>query len=224
MIIQNRYIAASFFALTIACTASPALAQFGALLGGGGAAKQTAGDPDAFLKSAQSAEKLMRNSVTLLARGLSSKEKAAELEANRNAANAITNPEEKKAKLLEVSKQEQAAANEALNNSKMADDIKKMDSAKKEQVSGAAFNFMLALLQDKDLVGQASGLISSLSSNPMNISKVGGIKDVAASLQNQITDASQVAGKMSQLFSAVGVTAPASKDEKPKTTAAVAGD
>ena len=89
MIIQNRYLAATIFALAVACTASPAMAQFGALLGGGGAAKQTAGDPDAFLKSAQAAEKLMRNSVTLLSRGLSSKEKAAELEANRNAANAI---------------------------------------------------------------------------------------------------------------------------------------
>ena len=224
MIIQNRYLAGTIFALAVACTASPAMAQFGALSGLGGGAKQTAGDPDAFLKSALAAEKLMRNSVTLLSRGLSSKEKAAELEANRNAANAITNPEEKKAKLLEVSRQELAVANEALNNSKLADDIKKMDTAKTEQISGAAFNFMLALLQDKDLVTQASGLISSLSSNPMNISKLGAIKDVAASLQNQITDGSQIIGKMPAIFSVVGVAAPASKDEKPKTTMAVAGD
>lgn len=225
MIFQRRYLTVSFFALAVACTASPAMAQFGSLLGLlGGGAPQSIGDPDAFLKAAQSAEKLMRNSVTLLSLGLSSKEKAAELEASREAANAITNPEEKKAKLLEVSKQEQAAANEALNNSKMAEDIKTMNSGKKEQVSAAAFNFMLALLQDKALIQQGVTLVASLSSNPMNILKMGSIKDTAASLQSQITDGAQIAGKMPQLFSAIDVTAPTSKDEKQKTTVAVAGD
>ena len=206
---------------------TPQVMSFGLgdMLGGGSkTSNASAGDPDAFLKSAKDAESLMNNSLTLLVRSLASKEKAAGFEASRKAANAVTDPAEKQAKLNEVSKSEAATINEILSNDKFKDDIKQMDGKQKEDLGAAAFNFALALLQDQSLVEQSSGLISSLLSNPMNVSKLGTVKDAAFSLSNQVSSASKIAAKMPDVFSAVGVKAPASKDEKPKTTSQVAGD
>lgn len=197
---------------------TPASAQFGKLIGGlgGGSTASASANPEDFVKTALAAEKLMNNSVALLAVSLSSKEKAAELEAQRKAANANTDPAEKKAKLTELNKSQQAALNEALSNANMEANIKKMDGQQRDTLAAAAFNFMLALLQDKALLEQGQGLVTSLSSNPMNISKLGDVKNVISSLSNQVSDASSIAEKMPAIFSAVGVKAPASKDEKPK--------
>lgn len=204
--------------------AAPAYAQFGSLLGMAKPGSGTASaDPEAFLKSAQAAEKLMNNSVVLLARGLSSKEEAAKMEANRNAANALTDPAERQAKKLEVDKTEKAVINEKLSSAGTEEVLKNLNADQKAQVAAASFNFMLALLQDKALVEQATGLISSMSGNPMNLSKLGGIKDAAASLKQQIADASVFADKMPKVFAAVGVSAPVSKDDKPKEMNQVAG-
>jgi len=193
-------------------------------LTGGSKTTSSAGDPDAFIKSALGAEKLMNNSVTLLVRSLASKKDAAEIDAKEKAANAVTDPAEKEAKLTEVRKSKEAVINANASTDKLKAEVAKMDGKQKEDLGAAAFNFMLALLQDKDLAGQAGGLISSLSSNPMNLVKIGSLKDVASSLSNQVLSASQIATKMPDIFSAVGVKAPVSKDEKPKVTVVVAGD
>ena len=202
----------------------PAMAQFSLPSFGGSNPSGAAADPDAFIKSAQAAESLMNNSVRFLASALSSKEKAAEFDAAQKAANALTNPEEKKAKLAEVQKSQLAAVNESASNDQFKSNIAKMDDKKKEGLAASAFNFMLALLKDKDLVDQAKGIVSSMSSNPASLGKIGGVKDAASSLSNQLTSASQVAGKMPDIFSAVNVKAPASKDDKPKVTAEVTGE
>ena len=99
-----------------------------------------------------------------------------------------------------------------------------MDDKKKEGLAASAFNFMLALLKDKDLVDQAKGLISGMATNPASLGKMGGVKDAASSLSNQLTAASQIAGKMPDIFSAVNVKAPASKDDKAKVTSEVTGE
>lgn len=220
---MKKHIATLLIASAFGTITMPAMAQFGSLLGGSSNSSASV-SPEAFLSSAAAAEKLMNNSVTLLSRSLTSKEKAAELEAQRKAANETTNAAEREAKLTEVKKSELAALNEAMSNSQIEADVKKVSGKQREEMGAAAFNFMLALLQDKALVDQGKGLVSSLSSNPMNISKVGGIKDAVGSLSNQISAASNLAGKMPAIFTAVGVKAPASKDEKPKSTTQVDGD
>lgn len=205
---------------------TPASAQFGKLMGGlgGGSTASASADPEDFIKTARAAEKLMNNSVALLAASLSSKDKAAEFEAQRKAANAITDAAEKQVKLTELRKSEAAAVNEALNNANAEANIKKMTGQQRETLAAASFNFMLALLQDKALLEQGQGLLTSLSSNPMNITKLGGVKDVISSLGNQVSAASSIAQKIPAIFSAVGVKAPTSKDEKPKVTVEVQGE
>ena len=224
---MKKQVLAIVVASALGVLATPANAQFGKLmggLGGGSSSAAASADPQEFIKSALTAEKLMNNSVALLAASLSSKEKAAELEAQRKAANAITDAAEKQAKLNEVRKSEAASINEALNNANTEANIKKMGGQQRETLAAAAYNFMLALLQDKALLEQGQGLVSSLSSNPMNLSKVGGVKDSISSLTNQVSAAGSIAGKMPAIFTAVGVKAPASKDEKPKQVAQVEGE
>lgn len=215
---------AAVVAVVVALGAPNAMAQFGGLLNKVVAPAGSSTDPDAFIKTALIAEKLMNNSVSLLANSLVSKEKAAEFDAARKAASTTINPEDKQAKLNEVRQSEMAVVNEALNNQKLKDDIKKMDSKQREDLGNAAFNFALALLQDKALMEQSGSLIASVSTNPMHLSKLAGLKDVAGSVANQVSAASSIATKMPDIFSTVGVKAPASKDEKPKATKEVAGD
>ena len=191
---------------------------------GGGSTSANAGDPDAFLKSAQTAEALMGNSVNMLVRSLVSKEKVAEIEAAKKAASAVTDAAEKQAKLTEVRTNSIALLNERMSNENFKSDIEKMDGRQKEELGASAFNFMLAMLQDKALVEQSKGLITSISANPMNVGKLGMLKDTASSLSNQLSSAAQIAGKMPSIFSAVGVKAPTSKDEKEKKVAQVSGE
>lgn len=225
MYMNKNKLAVAVVTIAAIFSAPQAMAQFGKLPGmGGSSSSSAAADPDAFLKSALAAEKLMNNSVTLMSHALTSKEKVAAFELARKAAQTETDPAEKKAKTLAVNKSEMAAVNEAMGNAKSDQDIKNMDAKKKAELGAAAYNFMLALLQDKALVEQSGSLISSLSSNPMNLSKVGGIKDAASSLSNQISAAAGVAGMMPKIFTAVGVTAPTSKDEKPKETKQTVGE
>lgn len=224
---MKKQVLAIVVASALGVLATPASAQFGKLMGGMGGGSSSASasvNPEDFVKSALTAEKLMNNSVTLLAASLSSKEKAAEFEAQRKAANAITDAAEKQAKLTELRKSEAAAVNEAVNNANAEANIKKMGGQQRDTLIAASYNFMLALLQDKALLEQGQGLVSSLSSNPMNISKLGGVKNVISSLTNQVSAASGIAGKMPAIFTAVGVKAPASKDEKPKQMAQVEGE
>lgn len=223
---MKKRLATILIASTLGVLATPAMAQFGAILGvlSGSSSNAGGSDPQTIIASALAAEKLMNNSVALLSRSLVSKEQAAALEAQRKAANEITDPAEKQAKLNEVRKSEQAALNEAMTNANVESEVKKIDGKQREDLAAASFNFMLALLQDKALIEQSKGLVGSFASNPMNITKLGGVKDAVSSLSNQISAASSVAGKMPAIFTAVGVKPPASKDEKPKVVAQVEGE
>lgn len=214
--IKNEKISAVILALSAVFIAPQALAFGLGDLVGSSKTNASAGDPDAFIKSALAAEKLMDNSVTFLSRSLASKSESAAIEAQIKAANLVTDPAEKEAKLSEIKKSQAAVINANSSKEKLMADVAKMDGAQKENLGAAAFNFALALLMDKDLIGQTSGLISSISSNPMNILKLASIKDVASSLANQVSAASQISSKMPDIFSAVGIKAPLSKDEKPK--------
>jgi hypothetical protein len=63
-----------------------------------------------------------------------------------------------------------------------------------------------------------------MGSNPSMLSKLGKVKDAAGSIANQLSIHASLAGKMPAVFSAVGVQAPTSADEKPKQYALAKGD
>ncbi|MEJ1959297.1 MAG: hypothetical protein WDM70_07600 [Nitrosomonadales bacterium] len=205
------------------CSAQVMAFGLGDITGGGKSSSASSGDPDAFLKTAQAAEVLMGSSLTHLSNSLLAKGKSADFAAQRKAANETTDPKEKEARIAEIQKSEAAAVQAAVSDSNLKENINKMDSSQRAEIGAAAFNFVLALLQDKALSEQASGLISSLSSNPMNIGKLGSVKDAASSVSNQMSSGAQLATKMPAIFSAVGVTAPTSMNDKPKADNATNG-
>lgn len=201
-------------------TASAGLGGLGSLLPG--KSNTAAVDIDGFLKNAAAAEALMRTSLDQMATSLSTKEDIAKIEALKKQAAEKTDTKEKEAIYLEIAKSQAADLNK-LDFDKVAnEDVKKMDSKQKQKLAGAAANFVLAALKDKELLGQSGTVLSSLGSNPANLSKAGTVKDVAGSLKNQMELAGSLATKVPKVFSAVGVKNPPTKaSDEP---VAVSGD
>jgi len=188
----------------------------------GGSSSGAPVDVDGFLKNAGVAETLMRSSLDHLVTSLASKEQIAQIDALKKQAAEKTDAKERGAVEQEVTKSQAAALNSIDFDKAANEDVKKMDSQQKQKLAGAAYNFMLAALKDKELVGQSSGVISGMSSSPANLSKLGTVKDVAGSLKNQVELAANLATKMPKVFSAVGVKNPPTKaSDAPQ---AVSGD
>jgi hypothetical protein len=194
-------------------TSMAANAQLGGLsLPGASKGAPTASvDVDGFLKNAMSAEQLMRGSLDQLVASLASKEELAQIDALKKVASEKTDSKEKA-----VSEQAIIQSQTALLNTKDFDkianeDAKKMDAKQKKKLAGAAYNFMLAALKDKELIGQSQSVISGLSGNPANINKLGTVKDTAGSLKTQLDLASSLATKVPKVFTAVGVKNPPAK-------------
>jgi hypothetical protein len=200
-------------ALALLCSSMSAHAQLGGL-GLPGMSKSSGAasvDVDGFLKNAVAAEGLMRSSLDQMIVALASKEQIAQIEALKKQASEKTDAKEKAAIEQEIVKSQTAALNTKDFDKVANEDIKKMDGKQKQKLAGAAFNFTLAVLKDKELVGQSQGVITSLTGNPANLGKLGSVKDAAGSLKNQLELASALATKMPKLFTAVGVKNPPSK-------------
>lgn len=205
--------------------AAPPIHAFGlGDLTGGGKAAAAPVDVGGFLKNVATAEGLMNNSLVTLLKSLGSKQKAAELESSLTAAAKLTDDSEKNAQKLAALQSAAAEANQQATGDKLKDDIKKMSKTQREQLTASAFNFSLAMLQDKALLDQSKSMITSLSSNPTQLAQLGNMRSAASSLGNQLEVGGKIAGLMPSIFSAVGVKAPTSKDDKPKEITAVAGD
>ncbi len=194
-------------------TSMAAHAQLGGLSlpGASKSAPSASVDVDGFLKNAMTAELLMRGSLDQLVASLASKEELAQIDALKKVASEKTDSKEKA-----VSEQAIIQSQTALLNTKDFDkianeDAKKMDAKQKQKLAGAAYNFMLAALKDKELIGQSQSVISGLSGNPANLGKLGTVKDTAGSLKTQLELASSLATKVPKVFTAVGVKNPPAK-------------
>ncbi len=178
-------------------------------LGGSGAAATV--DVDGFLKNAGVAETLMRTSLDQMAASLASKEEIAKIDALKKQATEQTDAKEKGAIEQEIVKSQAALLNAKDFDKVASDDVKKMDAHQKKKLAGAATNFVLAALKDKELLGQSSGVLSGMAGNPANLSKLGTVKDAASSLKNQLELAASLATKVPKVFTAVGVKNPPTK-------------
>jgi hypothetical protein len=200
---------AAVLLIGVSATASAGLGGLTSLLPGKTAT--SAVDADGFLKNAGLAEALMRTSLDQMATSLATKEEIAQIDALKKQAAEKTDAKEKGAIEQEIAKSQAAMLN-ARDFDKVAnEDVKKMDAKQKEKLAGAATNFVLAALKDRELLSQSSTVLSSLSSNPANLSKLGTIKDAASSLKNQLEVAGSLATKVPKVFSAVGVKNPPTK-------------
>ncbi len=207
----------------IALSTSAANAQFGGLLSGGALggsktdSKANIGDVDAFLKTADEADVLIRQSSDSLFKAVASKE---ELDAHADkikAANEIADPKEKEAALKKASDDEQAQLAKVDFAAKSEQAKKTMDAKQKAQTGAAIYNFTLGMLKDQELLSRGQGIISSISGNPMAITKLAKVKDVMSSISSQMGNITTIASGLQKMSSVVKLEAlPTKSSDQPK--------
>jgi hypothetical protein len=205
------------FVSTVALVGSAHAFGLGALTGSGKSDSNSSSSltAESFIDAGKKAEALMTKSLAYMHSALASKEEIAKVEALQKKADETTDAKEKESILQEMQKTEAAAVQKAVSDKKAGDNIKKLDAEKKAKLASSSYNFMLALLKDKKLIADSKSLISSLSSNPMNLSKVGGVKDVVSSLSNQVSISSALASSLPKVFSVVGLKQGPSSEADP---------
>lgn len=199
-------------------------APLGGLLGGGGLfgdsksnAKTSAGDVDAFLKTADEADGLIRQSSDALFKAVATKE---ELDAHADkmkAANEVADPKEKEAALKKAEDDQQAQLAKVDFAAKAVEAKTSMDAKQQAQTGAAIYNFTLGMLKDMELLERGQGVVSSISGNPMAITKVLKVKDVLSSLSSQMSNISTIAAGVQKMSSVVKLDAlPTKSSDQPK--------
>lgn len=218
---KKRLLVASIVSLTVLASFQ-VHAQFGGLMGGGlkSATSSNASDVDAFLKTAEEADALIRKSSDILFQAVATKQ---QLDAHADvvkAANAMTDPKEREAALKKASDDQQALLAKVDYAAKSEEMKKSMDAKKSAQVSASIYNFMLGMLKNKETLDRGQGIIASISNNPMAISKLGKAKDVVSSVSSQMGNLSSIASGIQKLSSVVKLDAlPTKASDVPKPIA-----
>jgi CRISPR/Cas system CSM-associated protein Csm2 small subunit len=210
------------FPLSIALCAAMAFSvpaaqaiDFGGLTG----AKSAPADVDGFLNTAKQASGLVSQSSDLLWKATASKDDIDKIEAERKAANEISDPKEKAAKLqqIQATKDTQLAA--ALDDKAKQDQLTKAKGEKQKNINAALYNFVLGGLKDSQLIEQGNGLVKSLTGNIANVSKLGQVKDILGEVKGQFDTVTKISGAITKLASSAKIEMPKSASEAPKAVA-----
>jgi hypothetical protein len=172
-----------------ACFAGPAAAQLGAL-GGlvGGGKSAGGGDIDAdvgnFLKSSMRIESTINKAALAIVAAYQNETDRAASQAAFDQISKTTDPKEAGAKFQSVSESTAAEMKKLSASSDLADRTKNLSAEKQQQVAKGVANFLLGVLQSKDLVSSGQSMLSKASSNPMNLTKILPVKDALPRLGN----------------------------------------
>jgi hypothetical protein len=214
----------------VGASISPAASAFGlgdlksAIPGAGGSSVQSvsAGDIDAFIKTAQDANQMIDASSQYIFKALGNQKDIAELEAKRAAANDVADPKEKEAALQQVQADEATLVQKAFASKDAQDKISAMNKEQLSAFGNAAFTFMLGVLKDKQLVSGSTALVSGVASNPMLVPRLAVLKDVASSVSSQAVNSAKIGDGLIQLASAGKIPPlPTSTSDKPKAVESI---
>ncbi|MHB9833231.1 hypothetical protein Q8F57_000165 [Paraburkholderia terrae] len=209
---------------TMAMNASQALA-FGignltaAIPGVGGSTGSavSAGDIDAFIKTAQDADMMIGTATAHIFKAVANKEEIAALEAKEAAANSIADPAEKAAAINKIKDDQATAVQKALSSKDVQGKLNGMSKAQLAAFGNAAFTFMLGVLKDKQLADGSRALVAGVASNPVLLPRLGALKDVATSVSAQAANTAKIGEGLVKLASAGKIAAlPTSASEAPK--------
>lgn len=223
---MNKKVAVAIFAASFAIVI-PAHAQFGGLLGavtGGGSDKAAApaGDVDAFLATAAEAHTLMQSSADKLFEAVATKDEIKRLLDEKKAAETIADPSEREARLKKVEDDKLATLAKVDYAAKAKEMETGLDQKHKDQIGASVWNFMLAMLKDKQLADQGMDLVSSIGSNPMLFTKLGAVKGVISSIASQAANVAKIGAGLQKLATVAKVDTQQIKiSSKPKE---IAGD
>lgn len=213
-----------------AATVTPAASAFGlsdlksAIPGAGGASAQSvsAGDIDAFVKTAQDADHMIDSASQYIFLALGDQKDIAALQDKRAAANGIADPKEKEAAIQQVDADQATLVQKALASKEAQDKINSMNKEQLHAFGNAAFTFMLGVLKDKQLASGSTALVSGVASNPMLLPRLAVLKDVASSVSSQAVNSAKIGDGLIQLANAGKIPPmPTSASDQPKEVSAM---
>ncbi len=177
----------------------------------------SAGDIDAFIKTAKEAETLIDTAANYIFKVVVSKEEVAKHEEAMKVANALTDPKEKEAKINQVEADRDTYLQKALVSKETEAKVKSMNKAQLTQFANASYTFMLGLLKDKQLGQASTSLVSGVTANPMLAPQLLSLKDSVSSVANQVQSAVKIGDGLIKLAKVGNLNImPASTSEKPK--------
>jgi hypothetical protein len=177
----------------------------------------SAGDIDAFLKTAQDADTMIGTATAYIFKAVANKEDIAALEAREAAANSIADPSEKAAAISKIEADKATLAQKGLASKDMEAKLSAMSKAQLASFGNAAYTFMLGVLKDKQLADGSRALVAGVASNPVLLPRLGALKDAATSVSAQAVNTVKIGEGLVKLASAGKIAAlPTSASETPK--------
>ena len=174
---------------------SPTHAQFGGMLGGmlgGGGGGDIDGRVKSFVDGSNQLKNLVVNSLSAINAAYASDSDAAQIRAKADAYAKATDPKEKAALAAEIVKTESAKLEELSKSADAVEKTKKLDTTKRKQVMDSLVNFGIGALQAITLTDTGKSIVSSVGSNPMNITKVAPVTDALPILADAISISTKV--------------------------------
>jgi len=216
---NNTRIGAILLASFAVLGADPAHAQFGGLMkkpgsdSGQTSAAMSIGD---WVKLATEAKGLLDKSSDALANAVLDKQKLDEINALKKAAAEAKDDKAKKELLLKIEAETNAAL-KAVDYDQAAANLSKEKNAKKIQnVGNAAYNFVLGVLKDKELLDTANAVMDGAKSNPMALKDVGKVKDIVSSISGQMAAMTAITTSLPKLAKVAKVEMPKAATEPAK--------
>ncbi len=206
---SNKIVLVSSLVLALSASYNASAFGLGGLMGGSSDSAKSGDiskDVETFLKTADDAHALTSKSVEVLGEALLTKEEIQKNSESLAAANKIQDPKEREAAIAKHEADVSADLAKVNYEAKSKELAKSNDKKKTSQIGASMYNFVLGLLKDQELAGQGSGLISSVSSNPMMAGKALKVKDVMASISGQLGNMGKIASGLQKLNSVIKTT------------------
>ena len=205
---------------TLAAASVPAFAQFGGMLGGGKSAGGGNFDADlkSFMEKSFSIEATASKAGLAIVAAFASEQKRAEYQSMFSDVGKTTDPKEAGATFQKVQETATAEIKKLAESQDLETQTKNLSAEKQKQLAKGVGNYLLAVLKAKDILSSGQSLMSSVSSNPMNITKAAPVKDALSRLGNAASLAGNSLPKLVKALQGANVSvvaASASAKEEP---------
>lgn len=176
-----------------------------------------AGDPDAFLVKAKTAEELVNKSSDLLCNLVLSKEEQAKIETLKKKLTETADAKEKNSIAQQIRESQYAAICKAAADKSLAEQAQKWDDKKKQLAVSALFNLALGAKISSDLIPEGQNMGKAIQANPLLLAKAGALADAVKSLGGIATGTAKVIAAIPPVFTAAKIETklPTSSSEKP---------
>jgi len=205
--------------LLAANSAHAQLGGLGNMLGGSKASStggDIGGDVNSFMQKSVSLSELASRALLAINSAFASDTSLAEVRAKYDAANKISDPQERQARMAEAYKSLSAETQRLVESGEMEKRMGTLDADKKKLVGSALLNFGIGALQAVDLAKHGQNLVQRTAANPMQLPKVVPVKDALPMLGKVAGDAGGFMVTVVKLAKGADISVPAVKaDSKP---------